>query len=341
VHTIHPLEDPRWGHLVRVHPAASIFHTHGWLQALQRTYDYEPVALTTSPPETPLANAVVFCRIRSWLTGRRVVSLPFADHCDLLSRNAAESGDLIAAVREMLDEGWQYVEIRPTVSGQLDAAGLTKSAAFRLHMLDLRPSLDELYRRTHPSGIQRKLRKAEREGLQCEDGRSPALLRAFYSLLVSTRRRHGVPPPPIEWFANLIEAFGEAATIRVASKDGRAIGSIMTLQHRGVLTYKYGCSDASVHNLGAMPFLFWRAITHAKSLGLHSFDLGRTDLPNAGLIAFKERLGAVASDLTYFRDGRGSSGGAGHVSRLQRQVVTRLPAPLLVMAGRMLYRHMG
>jgi hypothetical protein len=96
-----------------------------------------------------------------------------------------------------------------------------------------------------------------------------------------------------------------------------------------------------VHNLGAMPFLFWRAITHAKSLGLHSFDLGRTDLPNAGLIAFKERLGAVASDLTYFRDGRGSSGGAGHVSRLQRQVVTRLPAPLLVMAGRMLYRHMG
>jgi hypothetical protein len=339
-YTIQPLQDPRWDELVRVHPAASIFHTRGWLQALQRTYSYEPVAFTTSPPAAPLANAVVFCRIRSWLTGPRVVSLPFADHCAPLA-NAQEASGLIPALRQMVGDGWRSVEIRPPASGLVETAGWEESAAFRLHVLGLRPSLDDLYKRTHPSGIQRKLRRAEREGLHYEEGRSPALLQAFYRLMVTTRSRHGVPPPPSEWFRNLIDSVGAAATIRVARKDGRAIGSILTLQHRGVLTYKYGCSDATVHNLGAMPFLFWRAIVDAKALGLHSFDLGRSDLPNSGLIAFKERLGAVPSTLTYFRCGSTGSARSGEPSRMRKQLVARLPAPLLVMTGRLLYRHMG
>ena len=31
-----------------------------------------------------LANGIVFCRVESRLTGRRLVSLPFSDHCDPL-----------------------------------------------------------------------------------------------------------------------------------------------------------------------------------------------------------------------------------------------------------------
>ncbi|MEK7349845.1 MAG: hypothetical protein AAB177_03170, partial [Nitrospirota bacterium] len=77
IYTIDPLRDDRWAELTARHPRSSVFHTSGWLRALQTTYGYEPVAFTTSPPSRELKNALLFCVVRSWLTGDRLVSLPF------------------------------------------------------------------------------------------------------------------------------------------------------------------------------------------------------------------------------------------------------------------------
>src|ERR1700676_4757136 len=78
VYEIDPLSDHRWHELLQQHPRASVFHSCAWLDALKQTYEYEPVAYTTTAPGAPLKNGWVFCRIRSWLTGRRLVSLPFS-----------------------------------------------------------------------------------------------------------------------------------------------------------------------------------------------------------------------------------------------------------------------
>ncbi len=91
LYQVDPIQDTRWAELVKRHPAASVFHTIGWLSALQYTYGYDPVAFTTSPPDAPLKNALVFCQINSWLTGRRMVSLPFSDHCEPLCDSFTDS----------------------------------------------------------------------------------------------------------------------------------------------------------------------------------------------------------------------------------------------------------
>ena len=44
---IDPVQDPRWAVFIERHPGATVFHTPGWLEALRRTYGYEPAALTT------------------------------------------------------------------------------------------------------------------------------------------------------------------------------------------------------------------------------------------------------------------------------------------------------
>src|SRR5690348_9279174 len=76
---INPLTDPRWDCFLGRNPSASVFHSTPWLDALRRTYGYRPVAYTTSCPHSELENALVFCRVDSWLTGRRLVSLPFSE----------------------------------------------------------------------------------------------------------------------------------------------------------------------------------------------------------------------------------------------------------------------
>src|ERR1700758_4552655 len=100
---IDPIQDVRWADLVARHPMASVFHTVGWLKTLRRTYGYEPVGFTTSSPSGALKNGLVFCRVNSWLTGRRLVSLPFSDHCEPLCDSVQDLNFLIRYLQTALE----------------------------------------------------------------------------------------------------------------------------------------------------------------------------------------------------------------------------------------------
>jgi hypothetical protein len=204
VHALDPLRDPRWGDLVARHRDASVFHTPAWLGALQRSYGYQPIAYTTSPPGAPLGDGVVFCRVESWLTGRRLVSLPFSDHCAPLVDGPVQLAVLGEFLRgQVRSQGWKYIEIRPKAGDEdvTDLAGLTRSQVFHAHTLDLRPSLEDLFRSFHRDSVQRRIQRAERARLTYEVGRTEALGRKVSVLLVPTRHPSrstgsGTWPPP-------------------------------------------------------------------------------------------------------------------------------------------------
>lgn len=73
VYEIGPLQDARWPQFLERHRLASLFHTKEWLDLLRRTYGYRASVLTTSKPGERLTNGLVYCRVQSWLTGRRLV----------------------------------------------------------------------------------------------------------------------------------------------------------------------------------------------------------------------------------------------------------------------------
>jgi lipid II:glycine glycyltransferase (peptidoglycan interpeptide bridge formation enzyme) len=237
----------------------------------------------------------------------------------------------------------RYVEIRLLSLPPLVECGLEKSQSFCHHLLELSPTPAELFRVFHKDCVQRKIHRAEREGLVCEEGRSPELLRKFYSLQIMTRRRHQLPPQPFAWFRNLAACMGAKLNIRVASKDGRPVASILTLQHRHTLVYKYGCSDKAFSNLGGMQLLFWRAIQDAKTQGLLEFDLGRSEWENEGLIRFKDRLGATRGTITHWRYPASSAAQATSTWKMKvaKRIFSCLPDSCLSAAGRLLYRHMA
>jgi CelD/BcsL family acetyltransferase involved in cellulose biosynthesis len=344
VHTFNPLEDPRWTSFVEGQVQSSVFHTSSYLDALRRTYGYQPVVYTTSVPGDPLANGIVLCRVSSWLTGSRLVSVPFADHCEPLVAAAGDRAAIVAAIQKTVRDGkLKYAQIRAINADLAHVAGSGDPRSFTFHTLDLTPPVDRLYGALHRTAIQQPVRRAEREGVRHESGRSDALLQQFYSLLVTTRRRHGLPPQPMPWFSNLAACFGDRLTVHVASREEQPLAAILTLRHRDVLVYKYGASDERFHRLGAMPLLLWKAILDAKDRNLRLFDLGRTDADNSGLATFKERLGATRSSLTYVRWAEASRKNAGkdrHVPGAAR-VFASLPDEILVAAGKLLYRHMG
>lgn len=340
---IDPLRDSRWGAFVESHPRGTVFHSTNWLQALKAAYRYDPVVATTCPPGAPLTNGIVFCRIKSWLTGRRFVSLPFSDHCEPLVNNAGELDQLLLHMRRSVDEEkWRYLEIRPLSAQPGSRTGLGKSTTYLFHRLDLERSNEELFRGFHKDCVQRKIRRAEREKLTCRSGTSADLLQAFYKLHVMTRRRHYLPPQPLSWFRRLVATFGDSLTIRVAFKDDVPVASILTLVSKKSLVYKYGGSDARFHNFGGMPLLFWIAIQEAKEKGFEELEMGRSDNDNLGLISFKEHFGAVGTPLSYWVYLRRPDLGAQLSQKsMLRRLVPLAPDSVLRAVGKVLYRHIG
>lgn len=342
--SLNPLVDPRWDDLAAAHPKASPFHQRGWLKALAGTYGYRPLVLTSATPGEALSDGIVFCEVNSWITGKRLVSLPFADHAQPLADNGVGASELSEWMRTQCDEqNWKYIELRPLSWKMQPGTSLLASDSFWFHSLSLEPSAEQLFRGLHKSCIQRRIRRAEHEQLSYERGSSAGQIDDFYRLLMITRRRHGLLPQPRAWFQNLVACMSPNVEIRLARKEGKPIASILTLSHRGTVVYKYGCSDARFHHLGAMPFLFWKLIEESKAAGAEQIDFGRTDLDNAGLIEFKDRLGARRRQITYLRYPQISQerGAVAKYLPWMRHIFSVLPDPLSSLAGRALYRHIG
>jgi CelD/BcsL family acetyltransferase involved in cellulose biosynthesis len=344
IYEIDPLKDPRWCAFLKSHPRASVFHTIAWLEALRRTYGYKPIAFTTSPPGADLENGLVFCQVESWMTGSRLVSLPFSDHCELLVDDPTDQQHLLSALEHRFhEENWRYIEMRPLRKANLPAGVFQECETYCFHQLDLSLDLDTLFRKFHKDSTQRKIRRAEREGINFEEGHSKSLLDAFYHLQLLTRRRHRLPPQPKRWFLNLIDCFGDALQMRVASKDGQPAAAILTLRFKDTLVYKYGCSDSQFNNLGGMHLLFWSSIQEAKKSGLQFYDLGRSDADNVGLITFKDRWGAERSTMTYTRFPPVRSQPSGRDWKLQmaKHLFAHAPDTFLSLLGGFLYKHIG
>jgi len=343
VYSFDPLRDQRWTAFIE-HSGASVFHTAEWMEALRRTYGYQPAGITCSGPGHPIDNGIVFCRVRSWLTGHRLVSLPFSDHCQPLASSTETLKRLMAALSEELTgAGARYIEVRPQSAPADIRSRFEFGESYCSHTLNLSPKLEDIFRRFHKDCVQRKIRRAERDGLAYECGNSDILLEKFYDLIVMTRRRHGAPAQPVSWYRNLVACMGDRLKIRVAFKNDLHVAAILTLQHGRTLMYKYGGSDARFHNHGGMQMLLWKAIQDAKREGLHEFDMGRSDWHNPGLIEFKQRWGAAKSHLQYlsYSTAPAFTLTRGQLMTIAGHIAAIAPARLITIAARLTYRHLG
>ena len=244
-------------------------------------------------------------------------------------------------------QGWKYLEFRP-INGNLGQAGggigCQPAATYFLHTLDLRPDLNEVFRSLDKDSVQRRVQRAQRSGLVEKSGNSDDLLMQFYRLLVITRSRHHVPPPPYAWFRNLIQCQGEALEIRLAYQSETPVAAILTLRFRDIIYYKYGCSDERFNRFGTMPWLLWNAIAAAKSIGANEFDMGRTEDNNAGLLAFKNHWVPHPRELVYWRFPKSSHSFDRTDSwkmKMAKRAFSHMPNRLLTISGRLLYRHIG
>jgi hypothetical protein len=281
--------------------------------------------------------------VNSWLTGRRGVSLPFTDACEPLGESSALTERIVPAVMQHgRERGWRYLECR---GGKQVFKAATASQCFFSHELSLFKDEEHLFARCE-SATRRAIRKAQKLGVTVEVSQSLEAVRLFYSLHCQTRKKHGVPPQPFDFFCNIHKhILSRNLGIVVLARHHQELVAAAVYFHFGAQAiYKYGASDESFQELRGNNLVMWEAIKWYARRGTKVLHLGRTSIANEGLRRFKLGWGSQECGLEYVRyDLRKSRFVTGKDESVgwYNRAFNLLPVGVLRTIGAVLYRHIA
>jgi hypothetical protein len=337
-----PADDAGWDELIRQCPGAHVFHSSEWAEVLRSSYGYQPCYFLSAAGHD-FDGMLPFMEVRSWVTGRRGVSLPFSDECPALGeREEVFEALWDAAASHGRARGWKYVEIR---CGRQFLPGAVPASTFFLHELGLSDDKEGLFAALD-GAVRRAIRKAENSGIEIETAQSLDAVEVFYELQCRTRRRHGLPPQPFRFFRNIHKylLMQDKGFLLLARHQDRPIAGAVFLHFGEQSIYKFAASDKRFQHLRANSLVLWRGIQSLAGKGCRVLSLGRTPISNEGLRRFKRAWGCRETSLDYvrydLRRGRFISH-CSSVSRLPNRVFRVMPGFISRLAGELLYPHAG
>jgi Acetyltransferase (GNAT) domain len=338
---IDPLQNPNWDALLSSHPDFSFFHGAAWAKVLMETYGFTPNYFFSGNATAPEA-LLPLMETDSWLTGRRGTALPLTDECAPLCRDRATFEKMFAeAVAFGKARRWKAIECRG--GRKFFPAEVPASLSFYGHVLELAGDGQALFEKMDGS-VRRAVRKAEKDGVTVEFSQSPEAVRTFYRLQCLTRRRHGLPPQPFQFFSNIQRHIlsKNQGIIAIAEHRGKKIAADVFFFLGGRAIYKYGASDMEQQHLRGSNLVMWEGIKWLARNGVRSLHLGKTSRLNEGLRRFKLNLGAREETIDYvkfdLRQDRFVTETDG-ITGWHNRVFRILPGPLSRTAGRLLYKH--
>jgi hypothetical protein len=109
---INPAGKKNWNELLLATAGHSFFHTSNWADVLQKSYGYTPTYFAAYS-NNKISYLLPIMEVKSLLTGKRGVSLPFTDFCEPLAVEDKQFRVMLdTAVSFGKKQKWKYLAIR-------------------------------------------------------------------------------------------------------------------------------------------------------------------------------------------------------------------------------------
>ncbi|MBE9503031.1 MAG: GNAT family N-acetyltransferase [Proteobacteria bacterium] len=309
---------------------------------LTESYHYTPLYFTLIK-DGKLQALLPLMEVKSILTGKRGVSLPFSDYCEPIIDGDLSFQDVFNHLIKLgRERNWKSIDIK----GGKDLFGDTlASSNLYIHNLDLTQDEDQLFSQLRDS-TRRNIQKADRENVEVEICTSDDAMKEFYRLNCITRKKHGIPPQPRFFFRKLQESiiskgFGFTA---LASYNKKVIAGAVFFHLGNKALFKYGASDNAFHHLRPNNLTLWEAIKWYSRNGYKTLSFGRTEEGFEGLRQFKTGWSVREETIKYYtydlKKDTFVSGGPELSDRLHK-IFQSMPLPLSRIIGTIFYKHAG
>lgn len=343
---------PQWDAFVKGHPYGWICHLSGWKEVIEKSFKHIKghfLAIRDENSRTITGGIPVYV-VKSWLTGNRLVSIPFAQLCDPLISTQQDMDMLLGPLVDIYQQNrCNYIEIRSTFSDICTGITVLKrSASYKHHYLLLNRDPEELKKSFHAKSIRPRISKAIKNQLALAVASSEYDLCQFYKLLFYSRKRLGLPPIPYHFFKALWETFGNTRKLSVllAMYKTRPIAGTLIFKFNNKMSSEFIADDTAYRHLYPVHFLDWESIKLASAEGCGLFSFGRTNIDNKSLTTFKNSWGTVSTDLNtyYYPCEAAEKAGARDLSwgyKLIKKSSLYAPESIFRAIGNFCYRHLG
>jgi len=352
VQCLSPDHEAKWDAFVDSHPLGLVYHLSAWKRVLEEAFPHISgrfLALRKNGSESIAAGLPVY-RVRSWLLGNRIVSIPFASFCNPLVSNDSQLERLLSEViEEYHRDGNDKLEIRMTdSSGRLSYPPLSRLARYKHNFLPLGDDPDELFAGFSKTSICQRVNKAKRAGVVIEEVEDEKGLRVCHSILAQLRQRISLPAIPFAFFAAMKRhLWPEHMMAYLALQNGKPVACHLVLKYKDLWISEYSASADSATS-GVNQLIYWDSIRRAIAAGAKSFSFGRTSATNVGLLSYKRRWNTIEEDVTEHvltRKGAADATAAEILGRREMQffkvMLRKCPLTLNRIIGEYCYRHMG
>jgi len=349
---IDPINDSRWDEFVEKHPYGWITHLSGWKRVVEGSFKHikgHYITLIDEESGSIQAGLPLF-EIRSWITGHRLVSIPFATLADPLISSSEQFSKLFNAALDLSKRlNIPKVEIRTLKSDSyINVKNLHRVSENYLPFLSLERDLEEIRMSFHKTSVRDKINKSIKHNLQLEVANSEDDLKSFYNLYIHTRKDLNLPPQPYSYFKNLWDVFHprDNMDVLLVKFDDRIIAGVINFKFKDRVSGEFESWDKQYKNHSPVHFVIWESIKKAHHEGYKVFDMGRTLRASISLLKFKERWGTRVVNLPkylYQKEAAFKKNTDEDSFKLRMiQTTSRIvPTFLFPQYGRLIYKHMG
>lgn len=232
---------------------------------------------------------------RSLLFDNQLVSLPWFDCCGVLSDDDESRTALVEqAVTLAKQRGAECVQLRHRDSWELSPHVRTDKV---LMQLDLPADPEVLWKGFSPK-VRNQVRKGEKAGLSVESG-GAELLDEFFAVYSENMRDLGSPSHHRRFFAAVLEAFADEATLHITRLENETVGAGLTLANGESQEIPWASSLRRHNRLCVNHVMYWHMLERACEEGFSNFRFGRST-PDSGTYHFKKQWGAQPIPLYWY-----------------------------------------
>jgi len=349
IRDIGQIGEEAWNAFVLKHPFGSVYHHPLWHQAIEETYGYQS-RYCTIEEDGQIVAGLPFTIARNALFQKNLISYPYSDACDPLLHSCQDMDEIARAIDDYAARNRITArEIRTYLCrGTIPGFSLEGEGTYCNFVLDLDRDADSIFRSLHHNCVQRGIRKAQSyRRMEVIEGSTLEEMRQFYDLHVMTRKWHGVPPQPFQFFKNLWETLRPPGllSLLLARMNRITLAAVVLLRFKDVVYYKFAAADRSYLTRRPNHLLIWRIIEDALRDGYKSLDFGRTFVGDTGLIQWKTRWGGRPHAYGYYQS-VGSHGDRsnreGNASRIiLGSIIKRMPTCIVKLSGELFYKYLA
>jgi serine/alanine adding enzyme len=270
------------------------FHRLRWRALITKVFGHECVYLAARDSDDRLVGILPLVRVRSFVFGHYLVSMPFLNYGGPLGTDAGVRALVDAAVAMARRENVKLLELRSRVPV---AVPLDVSHRKITVVLDLPHDPDVLFKK-FDAKLRSQIRRPQKEGVTVAFGSDQVV--PFFKVFSQHMRDLGTPTQPLRFFREVARQFPDDSWFACAYLGGKPVAAGCGFRFGDEFEMTWASSLRAYNREAPNMMIYWSCMERAIRDGARCFNFGRCT-PGTGTHRFKMQWGGREEQLWWYQ----------------------------------------